>query len=242
MEWYIGCSGYHYKEWKDNFYPPKLPQRLWLEHYNNFFKTLELNVTFYRFPQLSFLENWYNISPADYSFAVKVPRAITHYQKFINSEKLLSDFYNVITLGLKEKLSVVLFQLPPNIYYSKEKLKVIINSTNKYFKNVIEFRHESWWRQDVYDELAFHNIAFCGMSHPTLPKDVIANTSLLYYRMHGCEQLYVSCYSTKEIQQLVDDIQSHVHVEEAYIYFNNTAQVNAVNNALEMIELVKSEK
>ena len=62
MKWHIGCSGYHYKDWKEIFYPPGLPQKKWFEYYNTHFDTLELNVTFYRFPQLKFLQNWYDVS------------------------------------------------------------------------------------------------------------------------------------------------------------------------------------
>ena len=92
MEWQIGCSGFHYKDWKGIFYPDKMPQRQWFEYYSSRFHTLELNVTFYRFPQLPFLENWYAKSPDHFSFAVKVPRLITHYKQFKDSQSLLTDF------------------------------------------------------------------------------------------------------------------------------------------------------
>src|SRR5215217_6065644 len=104
MRWHIGCSGFHYKHWKDAFYPQKLPQRLWFDHYSSIFNTVEINVTFYRFPQLSFLQNWYDKSAKDFSFSVKAPRLITHYKKFQECDKLLDDFYNTVQKGLKEKL------------------------------------------------------------------------------------------------------------------------------------------
>src|ERR1700747_49503 len=112
MKWFIGCSGFHYKEWKGIFYPEKLPQRKWFEYYSSRFNTLELNTTFYRFPQLGVLQNWYEKSPADFRFSVKAPRLITHYKQFNDSRQLLADFYGTIREGLQDKLGPVLFQLP----------------------------------------------------------------------------------------------------------------------------------
>jgi uncharacterized protein YecE (DUF72 family) len=89
---YIGCSGFHYKEWKDIFYPEKLPQTKWFQFYCQHFNTLELNVTFYKFPTESSLAKWYNTSPNDFKFSVKAPRLITHYKKFIDCQSLLMDF------------------------------------------------------------------------------------------------------------------------------------------------------
>lgn len=71
MKWHIGCSGYHYRDWKEIFYPPGLPQKKWFEYYNSHFDTLELNVTFYRFPQLKFLQNWHDVSSPDFTFCGK---------------------------------------------------------------------------------------------------------------------------------------------------------------------------
>ena len=71
IQWHIGCSGFHYKEWKEVFYPKGLPQRKWFDYYCEHFDTLELNVTFYRFPEMASLQNWYNKSPARFLFSVK---------------------------------------------------------------------------------------------------------------------------------------------------------------------------
>src|SRR5262245_50088048 len=137
IAWHIGCSGFHYKEWKEVFYPKGVPQRAWFDHYCKFFDTLELNVTFYRFPQLSFLQNWYLKSSAHFLFAVKAPRLITHLKKFNETSSLLLDFYSTIRTGLQEKLGAVLFQLPAQVTYSDEFLQRIINQLDPSFTNVI---------------------------------------------------------------------------------------------------------
>ena len=180
MEWQIGCSGFHYKDWRGAFYPRDLPQKKWFDFYCEHFNTLELNVTFYRFPQLSFLKNWYQKSPDSFRFSVKAPRAITHYKKFNEVTDLISSFYETINNGLQEKLGPTLFQLPPGFSYDEQRLERIINTLNPSFNNILEFRHVSWWRDDVFKTLADHGITFCGMSHPTLPDDVIQNTPVIY--------------------------------------------------------------
>jgi uncharacterized protein YecE (DUF72 family) len=134
---YIGCSGFHYKEWKVIFYPEKLPQSKWFQFYGQHFNTLEINTTFYKFPTEKSLAKWYDASSADFKFSVKAPRLITHYKKFTACESLLSDFYISAGAGLQEKLGCVLFQLPPQFIYSPEKLDLIISSIDASFKNVL---------------------------------------------------------------------------------------------------------
>ena len=81
-KWWIGCSGFHYKHWKEIFYPAGLAQTKWFDFYCRHFNTLELNVTFYRFPRLTVLENWYKRSPKEFKFSVKMNKAVTHYKQF----------------------------------------------------------------------------------------------------------------------------------------------------------------
>lgn len=138
IQWEIGCSGFYYKHWKEVFYPKGLPQNKWFTFYGDHFNTLELNVTFYRFPQLAFLQSWYDRSSSSFSFAVKTPRGITHYKKFKGAEKLIDDFYSTVAEGLKEKLGCILFQLPPRYNYTNERLQNIISSLDHSFNNVIE--------------------------------------------------------------------------------------------------------
>ena len=237
-DWFIGCSGFHYKDWKGPFYPTDLPQRKWFDYYCEHFSTLELNVTFYRFPQLSFLQNWYTKSPANFRFSVKAPRAITHYKKFNETADMLTDFYSTINTGLQEKLGPVLFQLPPSFSYDDEKLERIISSLNPAFRNVVEFRHASWWNNDVYAKLTAHNITFCGMSYPNLPDGVIQNTGVVYYRFHGVPNLYRSRYSKDFLQKIATAIMSNGSSKEAWCYFNNDYDAIGVFNAEEMIAMI----
>ncbi len=232
MKWHIGCSGYHYRDWKEIFYPPGLPQKKWFEYYNSHFDTLELNVTFYRFPQLKFLRNWHDVSSPDFTFAVKAPRLITHYKKFNNCEDLLKDFYGTTIAGLKEKLGTVLFQFPPVFAYTPEHLKLIIKNLSAEVKNVLEFRHSSWWEEEVFKKFKKRKIIFSGISHPKLTDEVVVNNKIAYYRFHGVPDLYYSTYGHNKLKAVADALMKDKAVREAYIYFNNTATSGAIENAL----------
>lgn len=239
IQWHVGCSGFHYKGWKEIFYPKEVPQRKWFEYYCEHFKTLELNVTFYRFPQISMLQSWYQRSPGDFSFSVKAPRLITHYKKMNDCEKLLNDFYRTVEVGLKEKTGCTLFQFPPKYNYSEERLEKIIDNLNPAFANVVEFRHESWWTKMVFEELGKNRISFSGMSHPLLPETIVTNTPLFYYRLHGVPQLYQSPYSIEYLKKFIKKVKACDQIKSAFIYFNNDIGGNAIKNAKEMKSLLQ---
>lgn len=240
MVYSIGCSGFHYKHWKGDFYPKDLPEKKWFEFYCGFFNTLELNVTFYRFPRLSVLEKWHQKSPENFLFSVKAPRVITHYKKLHGAASMIQEFYKTVDQGLKEKIGCILFQFPPNFVFSETRLEQIISSLNHSYKNVVEFRHVSWWQKEVYDVLGKHRIGFCGMNHPDFPDDIIGNTPHLYHRMHGATQLYASNYSKEELDDFANKVRSTPGIKEAYIYFNNDARGYAVSNAQYLIEKTRT--
>lgn len=234
MQYYIGCSGFHNKDWKEVFYPKGLAQSKWFEFYCDQFNTLELNTTFYRFPQVEILNKWYSKSPVDFKFSVKAPRLITHYKQLKETESLLEDFYATIREGLREKLGVVLFQLPARIVYSDEFLQRIVQNFDSGFQNTVEFRHVSWWNGHVMETLSSHNISFCGISIKDLPDEIIANISTIYYRFHGISKLYFSQYDAQYIKSFAEKLRRKGAGKTAFIYFNNTATMAAINNASEL--------
>jgi uncharacterized protein YecE (DUF72 family) len=236
MRWHIGCSGFYYRHWKGLFYPEDMPQRMWFDYYCQHFSTLELNGTFYSFPKITSLKNWYRDSPMEFTFAVKAHRIITHYRQFQNTNDQMNQLYDVVSNGLQEKLGTVLFQMPPKFSYTVERLENILSNLNPVFKNVVEFRHVSWWQPEIYAELAKHNISFCGMSHPNLPDQLVANTPTLYYRLHGNQQLYSSAYNSNELNKFVHEVKA-TQADEAFLYFNNDIGASAISNAKELIQL-----
>lgn len=239
-KWWIGCSGFFYRHWKEAFYPKDVPQRKWFEYYCESFNTVELNVTFYRYPKLEALRGWYNRSPDHFRFTVKAPRLITHYKKFNNALREARDFYELAGKGLRDKLGCVLFQLPSNMVCTDANIEKILNTLDTAFVNVIEFRHESWWNESVYKVLRQNKITFCSISYPDLPEDVIRSVPVMYYRFHGVPKLYTSPYSKKQLTHIADRIAALRGVDEVYCYFNNDAQVEAIRNARQLAALVES--
>jgi uncharacterized protein YecE (DUF72 family) len=238
MKWWIGCSGFYYKSWREAFYPIDLPQRKWFEFYCESFNTVELNVTFYRFPQLGTLKEWYHRSPAEFRFTVKAPRLITHYKRFNDVKKEINSFYKVVRGGLRDKMGTVLFQLHPGMVYSEENLEKILDVLNPDFANVLEFRHESWWNNHTLSVLKNSQVSFCSISYPTLPDDVYKTSPVVYYRFHGVPKRYKSSYSKKSLQKIVNEINAFRGVQDVYAYFNNDIDVAAVRNARSLQRMI----
>ena len=151
---------------------------------------------------------------------------------------MISDFYQTIDDGLSEKLGPVLFQMPPKFSYDEERLERIIKNLNPSFNNVAEFRHVSWWREDVYKALAEHNISFCGQSYPGLPDEVIKNTPSVYYRFHGVPNLYRSRYSIEFLQNVINVVKDNPQIKQGWFYFNNDYDAIGVINAKEMLGMI----
>ncbi|MEJ2880999.1 DUF72 domain-containing protein [Pedobacter sp. GR22-6] len=241
IQYLIGCSGFHYRHWRGKFYPEKLAVKNWFDFYCQRFSTLELNVTFYRFPKLATLRQWYERAPDDFLFSVKVPRSITHFKKLNDTSNMMADFYGLVQEGLQDKLGNVLFQFPPNFSASDAHVERIISAVNPCFENVAEFRHPSWWDAQVISRLGAHQVAFCGMSHPDFPTNVVGNTRRLYYRMHGREALYSSGYAEQELSDLVSKVERVAGLKRAYIYFNNDVQGFATVNAEMFLKMTREQ-
>lgn len=238
MEWHIGCSGFHYKHWKGAFYPEGLAQTKWFGFYANQFETLELNVTFYRFPRMPVLRTWYEQAPEGFRFSVKAPKAITHFKQFHGTAGMLADFYGTVREGLADRLGPVLFQFSPRFRYDPERLARVLDQLDPGFTNVLEFRHPGWWREEVFAALREKEVTFCGMSHPELPVEPVVTGPVVYYRFHGVPDLYRSAYSRAALSAVADAISSERGVREVWCYFNNDAAVAAIPDARLLRSLV----
>jgi len=234
---YIGCSSYATPSWKTLFYPETLPKKKWFEYYAQHFNTYELNGTFYRFPTVQSLKSWHDKVADDFHFSIKVPKIITHLTRLQNCDADIEKFYLVTDAVLQNKLACVLWQLPPCFSFSRERLELVVRGVNPSFKNVVEFRHISWWRDDVLEELRKNNITFCQVNYPNLPTDIQQTTPIGYVRMHGNPELFYSAYTEEEVDSLYRDIRN-AGFQEAYIYFNNTASTAAIINALYLIQRI----
>jgi len=229
---YVGTSGWHYEHWRDRFYPEGLSKGEWLKFYASHFNTVELNSSFYRLPSESAFAVWYNSSPANFTFAVKVSRFITHIKRLKDTEEAVNKFTNRARI-LGEKLGPLLYQLPPSMHRNDEVLDSFLSTLPRGMKHVFEFRHQSWLEEEVFQILRKYNAGFCIFDMPSVSCPVVATADFAYVRFHGSTGLYFSCYSDEELADWTRKLTSLAsNLETIYIYFNNDAEVFAVRNAM----------
>jgi uncharacterized protein YecE (DUF72 family) len=156
MNLYVGTSGYSYKEWKGSFYPEKIPAKEMLRYYSERLTTVEINATFYRMPQPSIIENWKEQVPPSFRFSLKAPQRITHFKRLKETEEETKYFLETASV-LGDKLGVVLFQLPPNLKKDVALLATFLQQLPSTTPAAFEFRHPTWYDDDVLDLLRSQN-------------------------------------------------------------------------------------
>ncbi len=240
----IGTSGYNYPHWWSGvFYPAELPQRKWLEFYAESFDTVELNVSFYRLPTKEAFQNWHRRTPGGFCFSLKGSRFITHLKRLKECREPLSLFFEHAS-PLREKLGVVLWQLPPRFRFQKERLEefCVLLSTlprSKGVRHAFEFRDESWFCPEALQILKEFHFALCIAHGSGLHCPEAMTCEFVYLRFHGGETLYGSNYSDQELRAWAIKIRTWEKKREAiFVYFNNDAYGFAIKNALTLKQLI----
>ncbi len=232
---YIGCSGWSYKDWKGSFYPLNLPLKERLSYYMNFFNTVEINSTFYHLPTQKTVQLWYDQAPKGFQYSLKVNRNITHIKRFKDIREPLHYFYGLSEI-LREKIGGLLFQFPESFRFTEAKLTRIISHLNENYKNVVEFRHPSWWNTKVIQAFESTNILFCTVNGFSLPEKPIIINNKIYMRFHG-NPAYTSLYSDQYLSQWAALLKD-ASLKEIWVYFNNTCNAYAVQNALQLKKIL----
>ena len=160
MNFYVGTSGYSYKEWKGTFYPEDLPDKQMLRFYGERFRSVEINNTFYRMPKASVLEAWAKEVPADFMFVLKASQRITHHQRLKDADDSVSYLLEVAG-ALKERLGPLLFQLPPYLRKAAPRLREFLALLPSDRRAAFEFRHQSWFDDEVFGLLRDHRAVLC---------------------------------------------------------------------------------
>jgi uncharacterized protein YecE (DUF72 family) len=160
MNLYVGTSGYSYKEWKGTFYPEELPDKQMLRFYGERFRTVEINNTFYRMPKPSVLEAWAAEVPPDFRFVLKASQRITHMQRLKDAGDSVAYLLKVAG-ALKERLGPLLFQLPPFLKKDSPRLREFLGLLPAGCRAAFEFRHQSWFDEEVLGLLRAHQAALC---------------------------------------------------------------------------------
>jgi uncharacterized protein YecE (DUF72 family) len=238
-QFYVGCSGWFYWHWRGTFYPADLPTSRWFAHYAGKFKTVELNAPFYSWPTVATVGAW--MRQADrrkFIYTVKVCELITHIKRFERAKTLVRDFGLIADL-LGPRMGCFLFQLPPSFHYTPGRLKRILEQLDHRHRNVVEFRHRSWWNEAVYAAFRNTETIFCSCSGPRLPDALIKTADDIYIRFHGVKRWYRHDYSTSELAVWTKRVEES-GAKRVWAYFNNDRDGYAIKNARSFSRLLTS--
>jgi uncharacterized protein YecE (DUF72 family) len=238
MRIHVGCSGWFYSHWRGIFYPrQEATTKNWFGYYANVFDTVELNAPFYRWPKPATVRRWQRDAPPGFSYSVKVNQAITHERRLVRTKKLVEEYYQTVG-ALGGQLGCFLFQFPPSYRYTAARLRSIVTQLDPAQRNVVEFRHRSWWLEPVYRALAERGIAFCAVSAPRLPDTIPPAQRRLYVRLSGRTRWYRHDYTREELTDWAGRIRAS-GAEDVWIYFNNDRDGYAIKNALMLRRMLR---
>ena len=183
MQIRVGTSGWSFKEWKGVFYPKELPDDGQLSFYAEKFPTVEINNTFYRMPRESVLMDWASKVPPSFRFAVKASQRITHHGRLKDVTSEVEYFTRVVTV-LEERRGPTLFQLPPNLTKDLPRLTEFLEVLPRRWRSAFEFRHASWFDDEVYEALRAKDAALCIADHDDFETPVVRTATWGYARLH----------------------------------------------------------
>jgi uncharacterized protein YecE (DUF72 family) len=230
IELRIGCSGWYYWHWRDCFYPSHIAQKDWFDFYTRNFDTVELNAPFYSWPTVATVRTWLRQARSrNFVYTVKVNELITHRRQMSGCKLLVRDFGHIADL-LAERMGCFLFQFPPSFRYTPARLRRIVESLDPDRRNVVEFRHKSWWNEKVYDALRKVGAIFCSCSGPRLPDELIKTADEIYVRFHGTKRWYRHDYTDEELAVWAGRIVAS-GAKRLWAYFNNDRDCYAIKNA-----------
>jgi len=232
VKFWIGTSGFQYAEWKGNFYPEDLPAAKMLPFYAERLSTTEINYTFHRIPAAKTIDNWKQLTPEHFRFALKAPQKITHFAKLRDCADTLRYFNDVVS-GLGEKLGPVLFQLPPNFRKDTFVLGDFVNGLPGGMRAAFEFRHESWFDDEVFETLKAREAALCIADTEKLETPKIATANYGYLRLRRED------YNKIDIERWVEFVrQQHSGWDDVFIYFKHEEAGIGPKLAAQMVELL----
>jgi uncharacterized protein YecE (DUF72 family) len=228
---FVGTSGWTYDDWSGLFYPADVKAGDRLSFYARLFNTVEVNATFYRIPTQTMIAAWNRRLGPEFHLVVKGSRAVTHVKKIANCREQLDKFLErVMQL---DRLRLILWQLPPSLHKDVDRLERFLVMLPETIRHAVEFRHESWWDDEVAQVLTRHDAAFVAVSHPKLPERFFPTTDFLYVRFHGKGQtLYRYDYAPYELSHWTSLLKPHLENRILYAFFNNDYQAYAVRNAM----------
>ncbi len=240
---FIGTSGWHYKDWREIYYPKTLKASQWLPYYSNDFRTTEINSSFYRLPTLETVHAWMSKVPPDFTFSPKFSRFLTQMKKLKDPEEPFERFFKVFS-PMEPMLGIILLQLPPQLGFIPERVRHVfelIKTHYSRFRFAIEVRHESWMVKESISLMEEYGIAFTisqqGVGWPYAEHITAPN---IYLRFHGPGKLFASPYPDDMLQDYAKKIRKWSRAgHNVYVYFNNDWYGYAINNARTLMGYLK---
>jgi uncharacterized protein YecE (DUF72 family) len=228
---HVGCSGWVYKHWRRAFYPEGLPQKRWFERYAEEFDTVEINASFYRLPLASTFDRWREQAPPGFRYAVKSNRFITHMKKLKDCEEAVDTFI-ALARRLKAYLGPILYQLPPSLHKDLPRLNQFLALLPRDLEHVVEFRHRSWYDEDVLALLDRHGVGFVTHDLIGLKSPRRASGRTAYVRFHGTRGKYRGRYSDEQMRDWAEWLKDQrAKGRSAWAYFNNDIGGDAIEDA-----------
>src|ERR1043165_5219181 len=234
MNLYVGTSGYSYPKWKGKFYPKDLPAKEMLHYYGEQFRSVESNSTFRGMPKHEALVKWAAEVPADFKFAIKAPQQITHIKRLKDSKDLVANMFEVATV-LNGRLGPVLFQLPPNFKKDTARLTDFLSLLPKRSRAAFEFRHETWFDDEILVLLKKHKVALCiAEADNELKVPFVATADWGYLRLRK------ENYTDAELKVNVKNGQRQ-NWSDAYAYFRHEDTAKGPKFAKRFLELAEKQ-
>jgi uncharacterized protein YecE (DUF72 family) len=231
-ELFAGTSGWAYPSWKPEFYPAKLPQKNFLQHYATRLNTVEVNFSFRQLVKESTVQKWIAETPAGFRFAVKAHQVITHIKRLKKTEDFLPRFLSTIEpLAQAGKLGPVLFQLPPNLKADSLLLEEFLGVLPRGVPAAFEFRHASWWNEEIYDLLRKHNRALCVAETEERDTPDVVTAAFCYYRYRK------PSYTPEERKAMADRLREHRQQgRDVFAYFKHEETPEGALIAVEVLK------
>jgi uncharacterized protein YecE (DUF72 family) len=215
---WVGTSGYSYKEWRGHFYPQDIGEPQMLRYYAERFSSVEINYTFYRLPTVRVLQGWAKETPEAFTFTLKAPRRITHDLRLRDAADPLSDFCDVAQ-SLKRRLGAILFQLPPFLKKDTARLEDFLHQLPPGFRPAFEFRNQSWFADDVFECLRRFGVALCIAETEDRQTPFEMTTSFGYFRLRRPD------YSEDDLAAWARRLQdTAAQWQDVFVYFKHEAE------------------
>ena len=233
---HVGTSGWGYPSWKPEFYPKEVKTKDFLRYYATKFNAVEVNYTFRRMVSEKAAAGWMQETPPEFHFAIKAHQTITHIRRLKNTEESVKRFVETLrTLDSAGRLGPVLFQLPPNLKCDSGLLRAFLASLPPKLRSTFEFRHESWFNDNIYGVLSDHNAALCIAENEELLTPDVHTADFSYYRFRK------PSYGPDELRSIAKRVRERSEKGRVFAFLKHEEDPQSAKWAIEVLDQARGE-